>query len=151
MPNWCFNHLTITGEPEQMNLFKNHLRLNLDEEPELTFAAFVPADTIEEANQKWGTKWDLHPPEPPSIDTDDQLFYAFETAWCPPGQLIAKLGSDFQELEFRLAYFEPGNQFAGLTTIHGDEHSEFVFQDEAYTAFIAEEFDFVEPDEEEEY
>lgn len=147
MPNWCSNHLSITGEKERMDAFKNRLRLNQDEEPELSFSAFVPTETMSQSIARWGTKWDLYPTLP-TVDLDDELFFDFETAWSPPIEWLLSVSRIFPELEFRLAYFEPGMQFAGSHTIRGEEvEEEFYEEDHLYKTFILHEFDFFDEDE----
>lgn len=70
--------------------------------------------------ENWGTKWNFC--EPRLIEeNDDQLFYAFDTAWSPPLPVIKKMGELFPALEFDLRYFEGGMGFHGIFVIKDGE------------------------------
>jgi len=65
----------------------------------------------------WGTKWGDHE----TFLADEgfahgQIEFAFDTAWGPPIEGIAKISVLFPELSFGLAYVEQGMDFFGVTT-----------------------------------
>ena len=70
----------------------------------------------------WGTKWN-------ACDAiverkGNKLKYTFNTAWAPPVPVIAKLGTMFPTLKFKLKYYEMGMGFQGVVDIQGDFVSE---------------------------
>jgi len=65
----------------------------------------------------WGTKWE---PEVGSVFFSPEakvLVYKFYTAWSEPTMWLGKVGAMFQDLSFRLEFYEPGNNFAGFIVI----------------------------------
>ena len=63
-------------------------------------------------NKNWGTKWDAN-----IIDygqEDDEAWYDFDTAWCPPEPIYHQLVALFPNLEISWFYREDGCQLAGF-------------------------------------
>ena len=60
----------------------------------------------------WGTKWNV---DRERLRFDDGT-WIFDTAWSPPLGFYEKLSAVFN-VELRVAWFEPGMQFAGGATI----------------------------------
>jgi len=140
MPNWCWNHLEITGEEKQLHEFVE--KSTKDKEHEFSFNGTCPmpktlritAGTHLSFMEKikryiniklyghdnwynwsianWGTKWDACESY---ISHDDIDYFAvsFQTAWSPPVQWIDNIMKDFPDLSFTLEYEEPGMGFGG--------------------------------------
>ena len=140
MPNWCWNHLEITGEEKQLHEFVE--KSTNDKEHEFSFNGTCPmpktlritAGTHLSFMEKikryiniklyghdnwynwsianWGTKWDACESY---ISHDDIDYFAvsFQTAWSPPVQWIDNIMKDFPDLSFTLEYEEPGMGFGG--------------------------------------
>ena len=67
--------------------------------------------------RKWGTKWDVVMPHPPTWVKPDNLRnhlnYSFYTAWTPPEALIEYVSRKWPTIDFELAYREEGLGIAG--------------------------------------
>ena len=141
MPNWCWNHLEVTGDEIQLREFVEKSTINIEENDEFSFNGTYPmpedlnitsgTQTQEEKEQailneakygytdwyhwrvaEWGTKWDACEP---NIDHNDKDYFAvtFESAWSPPIAWIDNIMQDFPDLSFTLEYEEPGMCFGG--------------------------------------
>jgi Ferredoxin-like domain in Api92-like protein len=146
MPNWCHNTLDVTGDPEDVAAYAEHVRGG---EGPLTFTADVPEPTGGEyllgawyawRLENWGTKWDASFAGPtggvyfsydadPAADADvtaealgvqraeGAAVYKFDTAWSPPVAWLDRTAGKHPDLTFVLRFGEPGNGFAGQVTI----------------------------------
>ena len=142
MPNWCWNHLEVSGDEKQLHEFvekslskyddgKNRFTLNgthpMPEELNITKgtqtqdekkqailnkAKYGYTDWYEWKYAEWGTKWDACEAH---IDHNDIDYFAvtFDSAWAPPIQWIDNIMKDFPDLSFTLEYEEPGMGFGG--------------------------------------
>ena len=141
MPNWCWNHLEVTGDEIQLREFVEKSTINIEENDEFSFNGTYPmpedlnitsgTQTQEEKEQailneakygytdwyhwrvaEWGTKWDACESH---IDHNDINYFAvtFESAWSPPIAWIDNIMQDFPDLSFTLEYEEPGMCFGG--------------------------------------
>ena len=139
MPNWCWNHLEVTGDEIQLREFVEKSTINIEENDEFSFNGTYPmpedlnitsgTQTQEEKEQailneakygytdwyhwrvaEWGTKWDACESH---IDHNDINYFAvtFESAWSPPIAWIDNIMQDFPDLSFTLEYEEPGMCF----------------------------------------
>jgi hypothetical protein len=84
----------------------------------LDFEEIVPIGNVENQYEqriaKWGTKWN-------SLDVFiDDTGINFYTAWTPPIPIIKKLAELHKDIEFTLAYHEPGVAFRGIATAKWD-------------------------------
>ncbi len=146
MPNWCSNHLTVKGENEDVQRFKNQAvghspweQPPADEKSSsLNFHSLVaiPADVLQagyEAHgyewevKNWGCKWgachcDL------VDDNGCELFYSFDTAWAPPIAFLERAAKQWPALTFILEYDESGMGFKGLARFQGEEHEDHCIQ-----------------------
>ena len=143
MPNWCYNHLNVSGDEIQLREFvEKSLTKYDDEEDRFTFNGTRPmpkelnitkgTQTQDEKEQailnlanhgytdwyewhcaEWGTKWDACEPNIQHNDID-YFSVSFETAWAPPIDWIDHIMQDFPDLCFELEYEEPGMCFGGL-------------------------------------
>ena len=141
MPNWCWNHLEVTGDEIQLREFVEKSTINIEENDEFSFNGTYPmpedlnitsgTQTQEEKEQailneakygytdwyhwrvaEWGTKWDACESH---IDHNDINYFAvtFESAWSPPIAWIDNIMQDFPDLSFTLEYEEPVMCFGG--------------------------------------
>lgn len=166
MPNWCYNHLEISGPKESLQKFYNLLLENaekrikkLDEpvflkEEYISFLeTFIPASdyfrSLEGFNNggyewcimNWGTKW----PERllSSYLQDGEWEFIFETAWSPPLKGYTQVSEIFSDLMFVHYYQDEGLLFAGAAvyqngiTIFDYETDDF----ETYLGNLGDEFD----------
>jgi hypothetical protein len=146
MPNWCDNHLTVKGETEEVQRFKEKAvghspweKPPDDEKPNaLNFHSLVPipaevllagyeAQGYDWECKQWGCKWgachgDL------IDDNGCELFYNFDTAWSPPIAFLAALAKQWPALVFILEYEEPGIGFKGLAKFEGEVHEDHCIQ-----------------------
>lgn len=132
MPNWCNNHLRITGPAKDVERFKEKAighspweKPPANVEPEiLNFHSLMPIpDEVLKAGYEdagydwernnWGCKWGAC--EPGLVDEwDGGLIYGFDTAWSPPLPFVEHLSKTWPNLAFILDYEEPGMCFKGL-------------------------------------
>jgi Ferredoxin-like domain in Api92-like protein len=141
MPNWCSNHLTVKGENEEVQRFKDlavghspWVQPSVDEKPSpLNFHSLVPipASVLQQSYEKaghdwecqhWGTRWGAGDAELVD-DNGSELFYQFDSAWGPPIAFLQALGQLWPQLKFLLEYEEPGEELKGLCKVHG-QHCE---------------------------
>jgi len=129
MPNWCFNHLHITGSKEDIAAFKLACKKpgadDKDENAKFSFEGILPTpqelldkedntggqDWYHWRCENWGTKWDAS-----DIDFDDGEDYInvnYSTAWGPPIQWVETIAAKFPRLKFEGSYEESGNDCYG--------------------------------------
>ena len=126
MPNWCYNHLTITGEKKNLDRIKFHLE-DIEKKDDVTpgiFMSLVGRDQSIDLNEYehggwyqsnvdyWGCKWDISYDESNVEYNDDSIVMSFDSAWSPPVKFIQHLGRLF-DVECELYYEEPGCDFCG--------------------------------------
>ena len=126
MPNWCYNHLTITGEKKNLDRIKFRLE-DIEKKDNVSpgiFMALVGRDQSIDLHEYenggwydnnvtyWGTKWDVSYNESGVEYNDDTITMSFESAWSPPIPFIQHLGRLFN-VECELYYEEPGCDFCG--------------------------------------
>lgn len=136
MPNWCQNHLTVTGATPE---FRAWLKDGF------SFERMKPVTPPQTENQSasdtwnangiycssWGTKWDLDENEQRQV-ADDLLESGetcFDTAWSPPIKAMEALSQMFADVCFQLHYCELGMFFAGTAgfangNCHDDSHDQ---------------------------
>jgi hypothetical protein len=132
MPNWSFNSLSISGNPEEIaqvkfqvaQPFERELTI-WDKEKKVYYDDIVKFDNpvfafwnivqpVEFNNYKyWGTKWDVaihnddeYPTTTIEIDEADHLVYRFDTAWAPPEEAVAELSRQYPNLIMDMEYEE---------------------------------------------
>lgn len=126
MPNWCLNKLTINNVTEEIT---EYLRTE-----GFSFQKIAPVsddeDSFDQASvqiRAWGTKWDLLDAQQGEVAQAliDYHTAEFDTAWSPPITAIEALSRRFPEVDFELAYYEPGCWFWGIAyTNNGHTHDE---------------------------
>ena len=129
MPNWCQNHLTVSGATPEFRAWLekegfSFEKMNPPRPPELPNPNGCL--TVESQCEAWGTKWDLE--DDVQRETAGELLEIgtayFDTAWEPPIPALAALSRMFPDVSFRLQYCELGMCFAGIATFQGGECEE---------------------------
>ncbi len=173
MPNWCENKLIANGSDEALKEFsewlddgKNLLSKIAPTPKELTERQSPFRGTKEESVAlvakygfdnwydwnvfHWGTKWDV---EAEVQELDGQAYLNFQSAWGPPIRAIALIAQKFNNLHFRLVYFEEGMCVIGWQQYsEGELIAEFssdVPESKQWQKIAAKEFGW-EPEEDEE-
>lgn len=144
MPNWCFNHLEVSGPTELLKQWHDaefSLQKLLPCPQELLDGKSPAEKDIAEANiekygsadwyswcvDNWGTKWDLTIHDVNLMADDDPsksiLTVSFDSAWGPPLAALENLYYKHraQKVEMSFEYIEPGCQFAGKLDTRDDE------------------------------
>lgn len=126
MPNWCYNHLTITGEKKNLDRIKFYLE-DIEKKDDVTpgvFMSLVGRDQTIDLHEYehggwyqsnidyWGCKWDLSYDDSGVEYNEDSIVMSFQTAWSPPVKFIEHLGRLF-DVESELYYEEGGCDFCG--------------------------------------
>lgn len=145
MPNWCYNELVVTGEPDEVQKFVDFSRTEnyildfnkaipypeqykkLDAEYRRLEAEGVSWDKLPKDGYNsggyewcivnWGTKWN-------SVETNvdvgnGQAWFTFDTAWSPSIPVTAKFSEMFPNLTFDHHYEESGMDFSGYMIYKG--------------------------------
>lgn len=135
MPNWCYNHVTITGTLLDLNKLSKKIVVEegYDEVSLLKGCLPMPAEYAgiegynnggyEWANSTWGTKWAEVRGEMSRNDFGDtgQIITTFDSPWCPPLEGYGKISEMFPELIFTHYWDEPGMCFCGITVTKAGE------------------------------
>jgi Ferredoxin-like domain in Api92-like protein len=142
MPNWCNNRLTVKGETEEVQRFKqsavghNPWDSPLpDENPSpFNFHSLVPVPetVLREGYVNEGYDWEIANWGCRSGDCDaglvedkgDELLYGFDTVWNPPTAFLRQLGKLWPDLMFQLEYEEPGAGFKGICQVRGHHYDD---------------------------
>lgn len=141
MPNWCSNKLTITGDKENLTIFKDQV---IGIETDICLDNLVPMpkelnDTKSPGDdpnwydwriRNWGIKWDI---EARIVDeSENMLTYEFESPWGAPDNWVRNVALMFPDLSFKLYYKEPGMCFQGTILAQKDlfiDEQEDYFED----------------------
>ena len=117
MPNYCWNHLEVSGHEKQLQEFvEKSVSIHEESDHMFSFEGTLPRgdrkDWYEWSIANWGTKWDACEP---NINHNDIDYFAvsFESAWRPPIAWVENIMKDFPDLCFTLEYEEPGMCFGG--------------------------------------
>lgn len=144
MPNWCYNHITITGEPKSIKRIGAVCQIlkNSKDNSDGLFKALIglPPETDMEnyENQGWypinvswfGTKWDVGVDFIQEIG-EDQITFGGDTAWSPPINFCIELARQYK-VDIEMYYEEPGADFTGKCWVDSDgNHTE---EDYSYSA-----------------
>lgn len=130
MPNWVWNTVTVSGEPEQLEAFRKQAEAPtpLNEKPIFSFWNFIkPSDDILSEYKageslgsddrspnnwynwnlrEWGTKWEAVRPEFTESPDGTNIQYSFDTAWGHPEPVFYAMIQQFPELDFSIYYRE---------------------------------------------
>lgn len=127
MPNWCYNYITITGEPQSIARIADvcqNLQGGL-------FEALIGTAPDSEADWYWanvdwfGTKWDVGSEFVEDIEKDT-IVLSGDTAWSPPTNFCARLAKKYG-VEVEMHYEEMGIDLCGQTLI--DKQGNCSYQD----------------------
>lgn len=128
MPNWCSNHLVVSGDAQELERFKTANIEDNDEGHWLKLNNLVPMPESEKDDWRnwrianWGTKWEC---EYYHLEmTEDGLEIGFSSAWTPPRGWLLRVAPMFPTLSFTLTYQEEGAFFGGKMVLEGDEYNE---------------------------
>ena len=148
MPNWCSNTLQISGDKEQLEMFKQksiiksgmdvdifvmdgcvpmpeELAICEDMTPEQKAERIVKYgydNWFDWRFENWGTKWDAQ--EPYITEEEDGLTINFDTAWSPAIPYIKQVAKMYPDLIFDLYFMETGEWFAGRVFAKNEEVNE---------------------------
>jgi hypothetical protein len=134
MPNWCNNHLTITGDKKNLDRIKFYLEdiEKKDDSSPGIFMALVGRDQsislteyehggwYDSNVEYWGCKWDVSYAEANINYGDDSITMSFDSAWSPPVRFIERLGELF-DVSCELYYEEPGCDFCGKSFFNNED------------------------------
>ena len=132
MPNWCFNHATITCPTKE--IYDKLLNSIIENKWFQTFAPLNLDPTIYEnewdyskAIEVWKTKWSVTDVEILSQDEEVlELILSFETAWTPPTGVYSIMKQNFG-IETISMFDEPGCSFFGKCIFSREEEIEEYF------------------------
>jgi hypothetical protein len=148
MPNWCSNTLQISGNKEQLEMFKQKsiIKSGMDVDifvmdgcvpmpEELGICEGLTPEQIVERRLKygydnwydwrfenWGSKWDAQ--EPYITEEVDGLTINFDTAWSPAIPYVKQVAKMYPDLIFDLYFMETGEWFAGRVFAKNEEVNE---------------------------
>lgn len=151
MPNWCNNTVELSHEnpemmaravksfndgsflaefvpvPEDLRIVAGYVgegdaQKNLEEQEKANEAKYGYKNWYDYCVNEWGTKWDIEPYEPVTLQEDGRLTMSFDSAWSPPTQAYEKL----LDLGFsvRAYYYESGMGFCGIWDEGFDDYYE---------------------------
>jgi hypothetical protein len=138
MPNWCLNVIKITGNEADINtILDAKMSFNkLLPRPELYAAEDrTHSKKIGWSQRNWGTKWDIvDDVKNELIDgntvelCDSSCIKAnVMTASAPPIAFFETLTSQMEDLQVKMCFWEPGDEFIGEVDIYnGHTHWEKV-------------------------
>jgi len=129
MPNWCQNHLMVTGATPEFRAWLADHGFSFEKmNPLPTTHGSRTSDKsgwaeIDRLYTAWGTKWDLDDKEQRQVANEllERGSAFFDTAWSPPIQAIEALSRKFPSIFFQLHYWELGMFFAGTATFQDGE------------------------------
>jgi len=126
MPNWCQNHLTVTGATPEFRAWLKAEGFSFEKMNPPRRPGQESEDSWSLINSQcsaWGTKWDLDENEQHEVAAEllETGAAFFDTAWSPPMQAIEALSRKFPDLAFQLRYCELGMGFAGTAMFQDGE------------------------------
>ena len=148
MPNWCSNTLQISGDKEQLELFKQKSiiksgmdvdifvmdgcitmpeELNImkdisEEELSIRKAKYGYDNWYDWRFENWGSKWDAQ--EPYITEEEELLTINFDTEWSPAIPYVKQVAKMYPDLIFDLYFMETGEWFAGRVFAKNEEVNE---------------------------
>lgn len=137
MPNWCSNHITITGNKKVMRQLKSIFN-SMDNDTENVFELLIGRSRSDLPKKLWesgawydgninhfGCKWDVSYSSLNIDISDDVITLSPETAWSPPEEFCREL-SKIYGADVTIQFFEPGCDFSGKSNFssNGNETSE---------------------------
>lgn len=126
MPNWCNNHLVLSGPKDKIKALWDKASAE-NENGDCLLQAMVPIGEWDYARavDAWGTKWDisLEGLEYEELEGEGIIRGWFDSAWSPPVQAMDTYCLANEDVRVTLEYFEPGVGFIGRwnSADHDDE------------------------------
>ena len=128
MPNWCYNHIEIKGEPNDIKKISNIIE-KLKKEDDMLFQSLIGLPEgidSEKYNEDWydinvewfGTKWDVGLEFVQEIK-EDYILFSGETAWSPPVDFCIEL-SRIYNVQVEMYFEEGGCDFCGKCWIDSE-------------------------------
>ena len=128
MPNWCYNHIEIKGEPNDIKKISNIIE-KLKKEDDRLFQSLIGLPEgidSEKYNEDWydinvewfGTKWDVGLEFVQEIK-EDYILFSGETAWSPPVDFCIEL-SRIYNVQVEMYFEEGGCDFCGKCWIDSE-------------------------------
>jgi hypothetical protein len=121
MPNWCRCQLTLKGPAFDLRrLLRRYAR---DDHPlSISLDKVMPIPNAP-AGERWACRDVVGESNRVQLHLGERSWMQvyLETAWVPPKEIVARLGSEFPSLEVSLLYFEPGAAFGGCFAMEGGE------------------------------
>ena len=147
MANICCNYITITGDPEVLDIIAQDY-LGYDKEKDFVEFSFeimspIPNDIQDDyfwRIQNWGNKWDGS--DCYTDICDDQIYLNIETAWAPCDKWTYKLIELCPGVNIYHEYYEPGEGFIGWIQHFENEGPEdyeevcYSYSSEAYDYWV---------------
>ena len=126
MPNWCANHIEITGPADKLKQVYNTTEIKnrgkVNQGPEQGFLETIaPLGDWDyhDALNTWGTKWEVDVElDFNYTDTGAVLTGYFDSAWNPPIQACETFMKDNPDCDIQLHYYEPAMDFCGDLNNH---------------------------------
>ena len=136
MPNWCSNHLEISGNkeviekikkgihnndglfklfypvPEELNYTVGYPPSKTDEQIAELVKKYGATDWYDWSLKNWGCKWDARDIEIEESGDDNLLYLIFDTPWSPPIDFYTKLANEYK-VEITATYTEESVAFCG--------------------------------------
>lgn len=116
MPNWCDNHLVLSGPAAKIKALWETANAK-NENGDCLLQAMVPIGEWDYARavDAWGTKWDIsqHGLEYEELEGEGIIRGWFESAWSPPILAMQNYCDKNEDVRVTLEYFEPGVGFIG--------------------------------------
>tara|TARA_R110000868_G_scaffold409807_2_gene696094 strand:- start:2206 stop:2904 length:699 start_codon:yes stop_codon:yes gene_type:complete len=136
MPNWCSNHLEISGNkeviekikkgihnndglfklfypvPEELNYTVGYPPSKTDEQIAELVKKYGATDWYDWSIKNWGCKWDARDIEIEESGDDNLLYLIFNTPWSPPIGFYNKFAKEYK-LEMLATYTEESMDFCG--------------------------------------
>ena len=144
MPNWCQNHLTVTGATPEFRAWLadgfSFQRMNPVSPAEPHHDSAIDSwRNLDSYCNAWGTKCDLDDMEQRQVASEllETGSSFFDTAWSPPMQAIEALSRKFPAVVFQLHYCELGMFFAGTATFQDGDCRDDCHEDKAGVMKIA--------------
>lgn len=129
MPNWCYNHIVVKGEPNDIKMISNIIENLKEEKDDKLFQSLIGLPEgidIEKYNDDWydinvnwfGTKWDVGLDFVQEIK-EDYILFSGETAWSPPEGFCKEL-SRLYNVKVEMYFEEGGFDFCGKCLIDSE-------------------------------